>query len=129
MLNTSLNLILAAAMDKAGLKLKPSNIHEAKGEQSFPIVIFFSAEENIYTLQIFSEVLEELSSTVSYALYTKENELLCQGKTEFFSSLHPFATKAYQHLVPERMSCDLCQKKITGECSGLGEHLLCRETL
>ena len=90
MLNTSLNLILAAAIDKAGLKLKPSNIHEAKGEQSFPIVIFFSAVEN---------------------------------------TLHPFATKAYQHLVPERMSCDLCQKKIMGECSGLGEHLLCRETL
>ena len=127
MLNTSLNLILAAAIDKAGLKLKPSNIHEAKGEQSFPIVIFFSAEENTYTLQIFSEVLEELSSTVSYALYTKENELLCQGETEFFSSLHPFATKAYQHLVPERRSCDFCQKKITGECKGLGE-ALCEES-
>lgn len=127
MLNTSLNLILTAAMDKAGLKLKPSNIQTVKGELSFPIVISFTAEENAYTLQIFSEVLEELSSTVSYALYTKENELLCQGKTAFFSSLHPFATKPYQHLIPERMSCDLCQKKISGECKGLGE-AFCEET-
>ena len=121
MLNTSLNLIITAAIDKAGLNLKPSNIQTVKGGLSFPIVISFTAEENAYTLQIFSEVLEELSSTVSYALYTKENELLCQGKTEFFSSLHPFATKPYQHLVPERMSCDLCQKKSSGECKGLGE--------
>ena len=127
MLNTSLNLILTAVMDKAGLKLKPSNIQTVKGELSFPIVISFTAEENAYTLQIFSEVLEELSSTVSYALYTKENELLCQGKTAFFSSLHPFATKPYQHLIPERMSCDLCQKKINGECKGI-EEAFCEES-
>lgn len=127
MLNTSLNLILTAAIDKAGLKLKPSDIHETKGELPFPILISFTAEENSYTLQIFSEELEELSSTVSYALYTEENELLCQGKTAFSSSLHPFATKPFQHLVPERMSCDLCQKKISGECNGLGE-AVCEET-
>ena len=127
MLTTSLDLIVNAAINKAGLKEEPCHIHFPKEESSFPLVISFSTEENDYTLHIFHELVEELSSTVSYALYTKEKELLCQGKTEFYSSLNPFATKPYQHLIPERMSCDLCQKKLRGECGGTGEDL-CRES-
>lgn len=127
MLSTSIDLIVNAAINKAGLKEEPCHIHLPKEESSFPLVISFSTEENDYTLHIFHEFVEELSSTISYALYTKENELLCQGKTEFYSSLNPFATKPYQHLIPERMSCDLCQKKLRGECGGTGEDL-CRES-
>ena len=128
MLSTSIDLIVNAAINKAGLKEEPCHIHLPKEESSFPLVISFSTEEDDYTLHIFHELVEELSSTISYALYTKENELLCQGKTEFYSSLNPFATKPYQHLIPERMSCDLCHKKLRGECGGTGEDL-CRESL
>ena len=122
MLSTSISLVVNAALNKAGLKEEPCHIHFSKEDNSFPLVISFRTEENDYTLHIFYELIEELSSTISYALYTKDKELLCQGKTEFYSSLNPFATKPYQHLIPEKMSCDLCQKKLRGECGGFGDN-------
>ena len=123
MLSTSLNLVVNAAINKAGLKQEPCYIDFPKEDQSFPFLISFRTEENDYILHIFDELVEELSSTISYALYTKDNELLCQGKTEFYSSLNPLATKPYQHLIPERMSCSLCPKKLRGECGGTGDDL------
>ena len=120
MLSTSISLVVNAAINKAGLKEEPCHIHFSKEDNSFPLVISFRTEENDYTLHIFYELIEELSSTISYALYTKDKELLCQGKTEFYSSLNPFATKPYQHLIPEKMSCDLCQKSFRENAEALG---------
>jgi hypothetical protein len=123
MLNTSLELILKAAIDKSGLKLSPKLISKSEGEDTFPLIISFSSNDTVYTLHILSETVEELSSTVSYALYNHENELRCIGKTEFFSNMNTFATKPYAHIIPERISCELCQKKISGECSGISNDL------
>ena len=74
MLNTSLELILKAAIDKSGLKLSPKLISKSEGEDTFPLIISFSSNDTVYTLHILGEMVEELSSTISYALYNQENE-------------------------------------------------------
>ena len=55
MLNTSLELILKAAIDKSGLKLSPKLISKSEGEDTFPLIISFSSNDTVYTLHILSE--------------------------------------------------------------------------
>ena len=84
MLSTSISLVVNAAINKAGLKEEPCHIHFSKEDNSFPLVISFRTEENDYTLHIFYELIEELSST-AHAL--RSGHLL--DKKEWANSLFP----------------------------------------
>ena len=71
-----------------------------------------------YTLQIYSEEVEELSTILSYALFSDSGEMLCMARTEFHSPDNPFSEAPYTQLIPEISSCALCKKKLSGECEG-----------
>ena len=93
-------------------------IEKLNAETNFPQVFRLKSNGQEYTLQIYSEEVEELSTILSYALFSDSGEMLCTARTEFYSPEYPFAEAPYTHLIPETSSCALCKKKLFGECEG-----------
>lgn len=118
MLSVSLELLKKACMEKAGLKDSASTIDKESSEDSFPLFFRLSSDGKKYRLQIYSEEVEELSTILSYALFSETGEMLCMAKTEFYSPDYPFYEVPYTQLIPEISSCALCKKKLSGECEG-----------
>lgn len=118
MLSVSLDLVKKACMEKAGLKTMSCTIEKQENGDAFPQVFRLKSNGQEYTLQIYSEEVEELSTILSYALFSDSGEMLCMARTEFHSPEYPFAEAPYTHLVPETSPCALCKKKLSGECEG-----------
>ena len=118
MLSVSLDLVKKACMEKAGLKSASCTIEKQEDRDAFPQVFRLKSNGQEYTLQIYSEEVETLSTILSYALFSDSGEMLCTARTEFHSPDNPFAEAPYTHLIPETSSCALCKKKLSGECEG-----------
>lgn len=118
MLSVSLDLVKKACMEKAGLKSASCTIEKQEDRDAFPQVFRLKSNGQEYKLYIYSEEVEELSTILSYALFSDSGEMLCMAKTEFHSPDNPFAEASYTHLIPETSSCALCKKKLSGECEG-----------
>lgn len=118
MLSVSLDLVKKACMEKAGLKSASCTIEKQEDGDAFPQVFRLKSNGQEYTLQIYSEEVEELSTILSYALFSDSGEMLCTARTEFYSPEYPFAEAPYTHLIPETSPCALCKKKLSGECEG-----------
>ena len=118
MLSVSLDLVKKACTEKAGLKSASCTIEKQEDSDAFPQVFRLKSKGQEYTLQIYSEEVEELSTILSYALFSDSGEMLCMAKTEFHSPDNPFAEAPYTHLIPETSPCELCKKKLSGECAG-----------
>ena len=118
MLSVSLDLVKKACMEKAGLKDSASTIDKESSEDSFPLLFRLRSDGKKYRLHIYSEEVEELSTILSYALFSETGEMLSMAKTEFYSPDYPFSEAPYAHLIPETSPCSLCQKKLSGECEG-----------
>ena len=118
MLSVSLELLKKACMEKAGLKAASCTIEKQEDGDAFPQVFLLKSNGQKYTLQIYSEEVEELSTILSYALCSDSGEMLCMARTEFHSPDNPFSEAPYTQLIPEISSCALCKKKLSGECEG-----------
>ena len=118
MLSVSLELLKKACMEKAGLKAASCTIEKQEDGDAFPQVFLLKSNGQKYTLQIYSEEVEELSTILSYALFSDSGEMLCMAKTEFHSPDYPLAEAPYAHLIPETSPCAVCKKKLSGECAG-----------
>ena len=118
MLSVSLDLVKKACMEKAGLKTMSCTIEKQENGDAFPQIFHLKSNGQEYTLQIYSEEVEELSTILSYALFSDSGEMLCMARTEFHSPDNPFAEAPYTHLIPETSPCALCKKKLSGECEG-----------
>ena len=118
MLSVSLDLVKKACMEKAGLKTMSCTIEKLNAETNFPQIFRLKSNGQEYTLQIYSEEVEELSTILSYSLFSDSGEMLCMARTEFHSPDNPFSEAPYTQLIPEISSCALCKKKLSGECEG-----------
>ena len=118
MLSVSLDVVKKAWMEKVGLKTMSCTIEKLNAETNFPQIFRLKSNGQEYTLQIYSEEVEERSTILSYALFSDSGEMLCTARTEFHSPEYPFAEAPYTHLVPETSPCALCKKKLSGECEG-----------
>lgn len=118
MLSVSLELLKKACMEKAGLKAASCTIEKQEDGDAFPQVFLLKSNGQKYTLQIYSEEVEELSTILSYSLFSDSGEMLCIARTEFHSPDNPFSEAPYTQLIPEISSCALCKKKLSGECEG-----------
>ena len=118
MLSVSLDLVKKACMEKAGLEARFCTIEKQDNGSGFPYTYNLKLNGKSYSLRVFSEEVEELSTILSYALFSDSGEMLCMAKTEFYSPDYPLAEAPYAHLIPETSPCAVCKKKLSGECAG-----------
>ena len=118
MLSVSLDLVKKACMEKARLKTMSCIIEKLNAETNFPQIFRLKSNGQKYKLYIYSEEVEELSTILSYSLFSGSGEMLCTARTEFYSPDFLFTESPYTHLIPETSSCALCKKKLSGECEG-----------
>ncbi|WP_315574537.1 hypothetical protein [Oribacterium parvum] len=118
MLSVSLDLVKKACMEKAGLEARFCTMEKQDNGSGFPYTYNLKLNGKSYSLRVFSEEVEELSTILSYAVFSESGEMLCMARTEFHSPDNPFAEAPYTHLIPETSPCAVCKKKLSGECAG-----------
>lgn len=106
-MKTDTTLLCEAALNKAGIPA--DNLKILKTEDPDIFLQVRSMDVQIHIDQVTDSPFDE---TISYKVFGPGHFLLAIGKTEFYE--FELDGARYKHLVPEMLSCELCD----GKCKG-----------
>lgn len=106
-MKTDISLLCEAALNKAGISPDQMNILQSDDHNIFLQVP--SMDVHIHIDRVTDSPFDE---TISYKVFGPGHFLLAIGKTEFYE--FELDGVRYKHLIPEMLSCELCD----GKCKG-----------